>query len=1170
MQNESPKIKMLKLRLLFLSILFYTSSFGQSGSFSFTSILEGGEMAVHGVHDFQGKGIVFLGDILGAERSGQRSYFSFVPNSSYLNCSDNAHVNGYVRSYQSGDFIFPIGNELKWRPVAISGASDIAPTDAAYFFTNPATATLPLGSPFPTSLLEGHIRMVSNLEFWDINGTIPTKLTLSWGATSDVDNLSLGQLSTLRIVGWNGSKWMEIPSEVDSISILNETSTLTSGSITTLNLVKPDSFEIYTIGSIIKDTDGDGVTDGDEARDNTDLLDPCSYNPASQDYTKTSAAWRALDCDGDGLTNGEEVDPDGDGIPGPDGTNPLVPDSTILLDCNVRSYAIANGVNTDINVLVAYSNGITQSYPEGEPFSLNNGTLTATLQAGTINPDGGHLVYRVQGTPDSSSVVSLPVYFGRKRCEIKIWILEPNVTTLNFSVFAFNDKNNNCIQDAGENERDLPAKGLFIKVFDLNDNLLFKNEILEGQFEVLDFAGSSDVIYYYIIDNNDLASDNIPTLPEGWKTGMAVPALKRYFHFDGSLYKTNPNLISNIFDDSWDASYPFYVCLNQSEGKIASLNCANAQFSGTLTQRISTSETFTLNYSGANGGFYPAQIVKSKGVAGLTATLNAGSFSDGEGSVTFSLSGVPAASGKGTFDLLIGGISCQVDFTVLIPELYTQDINITNLNVPVSGNLSINDVVPHGASYVVSFANVKNPAGGELKLNLDGTYTFVATKAGVYSYVISICDLIHTSNCAETLLQITVLDPYSSTNAPVVNPDIALTVVNTSVKIAVLANDQSGNIGTDLIPSSLTIIEQATNGTTSVNADGTIIYTPNAGFIGSDSFIYQVCDSAKPQNCQSASVSIQILADRIVATSFAVDDYIVVKPNSKAQRFITGNVLINDHSSNPTAKLKASLIQGPSAAQGSLVFDADGSFSFTAADGFTGTIAVVYMLCDDASPANCSFATLHILVEAGDFDGDGVGDLQEALDGTNPKDPCSFKIESQTFVPSLAWTNADCDGDGVINSKEKFDGTNALDPCEFKLISRTVSPSEAWRNEDCDGDGLSNELDGVDDCDNDGIPNFLDPDTCNIDILMPNVFTPNGDGINDVIKPFLLGIEKFVCFKVYNRWGNIIFETQDRDKGWNGEYRTQGQGTETFQWLAEGYDRNGKLVKRTGMITLLR
>jgi gliding motility-associated-like protein len=177
---------------------------------------------------------------------------------------------------------------------------------------------------------------------------------------------------------------------------------------------------------------------------------------------------------------------------------------------------------------------------------------------------------------------------------------------------------------------------------------------------------------------------------------------------------------------------------------------------------------------------------------------------------------------------------------------------------------------------------------------------------------------------------------------------------------------------------------------------------------------------------------------------------------------------------------------------------------------------------------------------------------------------------SQTVSPSSAWNSGDCDGDGVSNGAERGDGTSPVNGCDFKPASRTLPPSDAWKNGDCDGDGLKNEVDGVEDCDKDGIPNFQDPDTCNIGILMPNVFTPNGDGINDEIKPVLLGIDKFVCFKVYNRWGNLVFETRDREKGWDGEFRGAGQGTETFQYLVEGYDRNGKLVRKTGMITLLR
>jgi gliding motility-associated-like protein len=205
-----------------------------------------------------------------------------------------------------------------------------------------------------------------------------------------------------------------------------------------------------------------------------------------------------------------------------------------------------------------------------------------------------------------------------------------------------------------------------------------------------------------------------------------------------------------------------------------------------------------------------------------------------------------------------------------------------------------------------------------------------------------------------------------------------------------------------------------------------------------------------------------------------------------------------------------------------------------------------------------------------DSDGDGVSDAQEALDGTNPNDSCSFKVSSQTLTPSAAWANADCDGDGVTNGKERADGTSSLNNCDFKVSSRTLAPNDAWKNGDCDGDGLKNEVDGVVDCDNDGIPNFQDFDSCKIDIVMANVFTPNGDGINDEIKPVLLGIEKFICFKVFNRWGNLIFETKERDKGWDGSYKESNQGTETFQWLSEGYDRDGNFVKRSGMVTLLR
>ena len=93
---------------------------------------------------------------------------------------------------------------------------------------------------------------------------------------------------------------------------------------------------------------------------------------------------------------------------------------------------------------------------------------------------------------------------------------------------------------------------------------------------------------------------------------------------------------------------------------------------------------------------------------------------------------------------------------------------------------------------------------------------------------------------------------------------------------------------------------------------------------------------------------------------------------------------------------------------------------------------------------------------------------------------------------------------------------------------------------------------------------------CKDVITFPDIFSPNGDGINDLIKPSIPGIRKFRCFKVYNRWGNLVFETTDSSKGWDGKFRYADQPAETYIWLVEGVDTAGKEVKRTGMFTLIR
>jgi gliding motility-associated-like protein len=89
-------------------------------------------------------------------------------------------------------------------------------------------------------------------------------------------------------------------------------------------------------------------------------------------------------------------------------------------------------------------------------------------------------------------------------------------------------------------------------------------------------------------------------------------------------------------------------------------------------------------------------------------------------------------------------------------------------------------------------------------------------------------------------------------------------------------------------------------------------------------------------------------------------------------------------------------------------------------------------------------------------------------------------------------------------------------------------------------------------------------------IYIADVFSPNGDGINELIKPICVGISKFKIFKVYNRWGNILFETTDASRGWDGKFRDQVQPADSYIWLVEGIDTNGKEIRRTGVLNLIK
>ena len=90
------------------------------------------------------------------------------------------------------------------------------------------------------------------------------------------------------------------------------------------------------------------------------------------------------------------------------------------------------------------------------------------------------------------------------------------------------------------------------------------------------------------------------------------------------------------------------------------------------------------------------------------------------------------------------------------------------------------------------------------------------------------------------------------------------------------------------------------------------------------------------------------------------------------------------------------------------------------------------------------------------------------------------------------------------------------------------------------------------------------------DILVPTGFTPNGDGVNDILIPNYINIKKLNSWRIYDRWGNLIFETSNLHQGWDGRINGVNAPMETYTWVVEGVSDTNEIIVRKGMSTLIR
>lgn len=87
---------------------------------------------------------------------------------------------------------------------------------------------------------------------------------------------------------------------------------------------------------------------------------------------------------------------------------------------------------------------------------------------------------------------------------------------------------------------------------------------------------------------------------------------------------------------------------------------------------------------------------------------------------------------------------------------------------------------------------------------------------------------------------------------------------------------------------------------------------------------------------------------------------------------------------------------------------------------------------------------------------------------------------------------------------------------------------------------------------------------------VPTGFSPNNDGRNDVLKPILLGMRTLDYFRVFDRWGKLLFSTTQKGRGWDGTFKGAPQDPGTFVWMARGSTFTGEIIIRKGYAVLVR
>ena len=307
----------------------------------------------------------------------------------------------------------------------------------------------------------------------------------------------------------------------------------------------------------------------------------------------------------------------------------VVPASITTLSCTNAIFSSNNaskGLLYNGSLTISYTGGNGAGYPLQEILSTGATGLKATLNAGTLSTGVGSITYTLTGTPISLGTASFTVNFGGQICQINLPVNRPKITALTCT---------EAISSSAVANVDIPFTTI-------------------ATVQYFDGDGSN-------YNSQEISSTGVLGLKATLNAGTLVDG-------NGSLSYTIYGKALSAGTANFEINFGGQTCsfsLDVSPSSITSIVCpAGTPIEKSLKVKVENYMVIDMPYVGINSLAYASDTIRSTGITGLTAVLNPGVLANGNGNLSYTITGKPQSIGLAIFGISIGGQICFFNVNV--------------------------------------------------------------------------------------------------------------------------------------------------------------------------------------------------------------------------------------------------------------------------------------------------------------------------------------------------------------------------------------------------------------------------------------------------------------------------------------------------------------------------